>query len=52
MGRVLKVALVVHRGSTLLPAYPCLLACVWVVLHKDGVRGGEVKSPDAGLSLA
>lgn len=43
---------VAHRGSTLLPAYPCLLACLGVVLHKDGVRGGEVKGPDAGLSLA
>lgn len=32
--------------------YPCLLARLRVVLHKDGVRGREVQSPDAGLSLA
>lgn len=41
-----------HRCSTLLPAYPCLLACLRVVLYKDGVRGRKVESPNAGLSLA
>lgn len=33
-------------------AYPCLLARLWVVFHKDCVRGRNVESTLAGLSLA
>lgn len=41
-----------QRCSTPLPAHPCLLACLRVVLYKDGVCGREVKSSNAGFSLA
>lgn len=40
--------IIIHAAA----GYPCLLARLRVVLHKDGVRGREVQSPDAGLSLA
>lgn len=33
-------------------AYPCLLARLWVVFHKDCVCGRNVESTLAGLSLA
>lgn len=33
-------------------SHPCLLACLRVVLHKDGVRGGQVERPHGGLPLA
>lgn len=46
------VIMVNRHSSTYSLVYPGLLACLWVVLDKDGVCGRKVKGPDAGLSLA
>ena len=52
MNQMIKAVHMAHRCSTLLPAYPRLLACLRVVLYKDGVCGRKIESPNAGLSLA
>lgn len=52
MSQDLKLELTAHRYSPVFSAYPCLLACLRVVLNKDGVCGRKVKSPDGGLPLA
>ncbi len=49
---VFEVVLTAHTCISLFPAYPRLLACLRVALHKDGVCCRQVESPNAGLSLA